>query len=250
MVFSRLASSVRGVVTPSIPDAPDLSQTLTASDFEDIATIVKAGKAAEKFNLGDELKVAYGDDVMPFEIVGFEDVEVQGGETVPAINLLAKYTGYLTSKWGNDVHEYTDYGLSALRSYINGAKYKDKLDSNFVACLGDTLVKTQPKVGETTITIDKLFAPSATQLGVTDNNYNTTAQAEVEGPAFAAYAGASDAKRIRNAITSTGVPQYYWTRSLYSGSSVSFGCVSTLGTPQAANYSGSLPVVAACNFTD
>lgn len=238
-----------GGVTPSIPDAPDLSQTLTASDFEDIATIVKAGKAAEKFNLGDELKVTYGDDVMPFEIVGFEDVEVQGGETVPAINLLAKYTGYPTSNWGNDVTEDTDYGLSALRSCINGVNYKDKLDSNFVACLSDTLVKTYNRNGNTSITINKLFAPSMAQLGVTDNDYNTTAQAEVEGPAFAAYAGASDSKRIRNAITGTSVPQYYWTRSLYLGSSGRFGCISTVGTPQAANYSGNFLVVAACNFT-
>lgn len=228
----------------SIPDAPDLSKVLTKQDLDDIQAIVAAGKASEKFKLGDEFLVSYGSYTMPFEIVGFNDVEIEGGETVPAINLLAKYTNETNSQWGDSGS--TKYSASTLRSSIT--TYQGKLDADFVACLANTKTQTYSRDGSTDVVYDKLFAPSMAQLGVTDTAYNNASQAAVEGPAFAAYQGAANAKRVKKAIDATGTAQNYWTSSLYSGDSYGFGCVQTSGAPGSDYYDLTCRVVVACNF--
>lgn len=223
---------------------PDLSQPLDKTQLDNLQNIVAAGKASEYLNLGDELLVPYGDYTMPFEVVGFEDVEVEGGETKPAINLLAKYTSETNSQWGASGD--TIYSKSTLRTNII-TTYQSKLTPEFVACLANTKTQTYSRDKSTDVVYDKLFAPSMAQLGVTDTSYNKAQQAAVEGPAFTAYKGSNNAKRIKQAINATGTVQYYWTRSLYSGGDY-FILVNTSGAPSLYGYSLSYRVVVACNF--
>lgn len=226
------------------PEIPDLSQPLDEAGYNKLSNIVKAGLASEYLNLGDEILVPYDSYIMPFEIVGFDDVEVEGGEIVHAINLLAKYTSEVTSTWANNGS--IRYSASTLHSSVT--TYQSKLDANFVACLANTKTQTYSRDGTTDTVYDKLFAPSMAQLGVTDTAYNNASQAAVEGPAFIAYQGATDNQRIKQDVSATDTPQRYWTRSFYSGNSTHFGLILTTGDPNYYRYSTSYRVVVAGNF--
>ncbi len=223
---------------------PDLSQVPDAEQLANLKNIVAAGVASEYLTTGQTILVPYGSYTMPFEVVGFDPVEIEGGDTVPAINLLAKYTNETDSQWG--ANGSTKYSASTLRSSIT--TYQGKLNADFLACLAKTKVQTYSRDGSTDVVYDKLFAPSMAQLGVTDTSYNNASQAAVEGPAFTAYKGSDNAKRLKQAINATGTAQYYWTRSLYSGNSNNFGLVLTSGAPSYNSYSSSYRVVVACNF--
>lgn len=246
--FENLPSTVDTIgAVPVTP--PDLSQVLDEAALENLSNIVKQGKAQEYLNLGDQLKVNFNmpglSYVMPFEVVGFEDAELEDGTTVPAVNLLAYYTSMGTTQWG--AAGTTKYSESTLRSYYNGS-YTSYLPTVFLACLAPTKVQTYSRSGATDIVYDKLFAPAMAQLGVTDTSYNNASQAAVEGPAFAAYQGSDNAKRLKQAINATGTAQNYWTRTLYSGNSNFFGLVYASGAPDINFYYNSFRVVAACSF--
>lgn len=232
------------VPKPLVPDKPDLSKVLTKEDLDDIQAIVAAGAASDKFNLGDELLVAYDTYTMPFEIVGFNDVEIEGGETVPAINLLAKYTAGPSSKWSTSAG--TGYPASTLRSSIT--TYQGKLNADFLACLAKTKVQAYNYNDTTSIVYDKLFAPSMAQLGVTNTAYNNALQAAVEGPAFTAYQSANNAKRTKYVINATDYAGAYWTRSSYMGNASRRGCITTAGSADDYSYSADHYVAVACNF--
>lgn len=246
--LENLVATLNNVpVIPTVPDAPDLSQVLDKSALDDIQAIVAAGKASEKFNLGDELLVSYSTYTMSFEIVGFEDVEVEGGETVPAINLLARYTG-------NDIVVYganatVNYSASTLRNHII-TLYQNRLDSNFVACLANTKIQTYGFQGSTDTVYDKLFAPSMQNLGVTNTVNNTAAQAAIEGPMFPEYIGADNNKRIKYDLANTSIAQMYWTRTRYLGTDGEFQSINAAGEPYyyANHYNTTYRVVAACNL--
>lgn len=228
-----------------IPDAPDLTKVLTAQDLADIQAIVAARKASEKFQLGQTLLITYGTYTMPFEIVGFEDVEVEGGETVPAINLLSKYVSDTTPKWGASAS--TTYSASTLRSAVVGA-YQNALDSNFVNCLGKTKVQRVNRNGTTNTVYDKLFVPSMAQLGVTNSTFNTATQAAIEGPAFTTFQDAADAKRVKTAINLTGTALNYWTSSFALSNAQYSGIIQPAGTPGIGYFDGTFRFVVACNF--
>ena len=228
---------------------PDLSQPLNEEQRANLKNIVAAGVASEYLSTGQTILVPYSTYTMPFEITGFNDVvaKISGAElTVHAINLLAKYTNETDSQWGASGN--TKYSASTLRSTIIGSGYQGKFDPDFVACLADTKVQTYSRDGSTDVVYDKFFAPHMAQLGVTDAAYNNAQQAAVEGPVFAAYQGASNAKRVKQAINATSAAQTYWTSSLYSGNSSYFGFVQTSGAPNNLIYYDARRVVAACNF--
>lgn len=230
--------------------APDLTKSfdqMTAEERMNISNIVKGGLASEFLSLGQSILVPYGSFVMPFEIVGFEDVvaQIDGAEqTVHALNLLARYTDETGSQWG--ANGSVKYSASTLRSSCT--TYQSKLDANFVACLANTKKQTYSRDGSTDVVYDKISVPSMAQLGVTNASYNTAQQASVEGPAFTAYQGAADAKRVKCAINATTTAQNYWTSSLCSGNSSNFGRVITSGAPNRNIYGNTYRVVAACNF--
>jgi len=231
--------------------APDLTKSfaeMTTEERTNISNIVKGGLASEFLSLGQSILVPYGSFVMPFEIVGFEDVvaQIDGAEqAVHALNLLAKYTDETGSQWG--ANGSVKYSASTLRSYMTTA-YQGKLDANFVACLANTKKQTYSRDGSTDVVYDKISAPSMAQLGVTNATFNTAQQAAIEGAAFTAYQGAADAKRVKCAINATTTAQNYWTSSLYSGISNYFGFVQASGAPDSSGCSGTCRVVAACDF--
>lgn len=229
--------------TPITP--PDLSKVLDAEALANIQNIIYQGKAQEYFSLGDELLVTYGGYTMPFEVVGFEPVEVEGGNTVPALNLLAKYTFQDTSQWGASGD--TKYSASTLRTNIT-TTYQNRFDANFVACLASTKVQTYSRDGSTDVVYDKLFAPSMAQLGVTDTAYNNASQAAVEGPAFTAYQGAANTKRTKGSIDDTLNMKVYWTRSMHPTSTSSFGAIIKTGAPGYDTYNKYITTLAACNL--
>ena len=232
--------------------APDLTKSfaeMTTEERTNLSNIAKSGLASEFMTLGQFILVPYGSYTMPFEIVGFSDVVAKINDqeqTVPAINLLPKYTSEMDSQWGASGS--TKYSASTLRSTIVGSSYQGKFNSDFLACLAATKVQTYSRDGSTDVVYDKLYAPHMAQLGVTDTAYNNAQQAAVEGPVFPAYQDADNARRIKQAINATSSAQYYWTSSLYSGYSNYFGRVYTSGAPGNYYYGSSLRVVAACNF--
>lgn len=216
--------------------------------YEQIAGWIDDGSIQEHCALNDAINVSYGSYTMTFEVTGFEPILCQVDEeevTRPALNLLFQYTTENTSAWGNSGS--TKYSASALRAFITSAT-QDKLDPEFIRHLAFTKVQTYSRDGTTDVVYDRLFAPSMAQLGVTDTSYNNASQAAVEGPAFAAYQGSDNAKRLKQAINATGTAQNYWTRSLFSGGSNYFGCVQTSGAPYGSSYGSTSRVVVACNF--
>lgn len=224
---------------------PDLSKVLTKDDFEIIQKIIGAGQASEKFSVGDEFLISYGSYTMPFEVVGFEPVEVEGGVTKPAINLLAKYTSETKSTWA--LYATTTYSASNLHSNIT-TTYQNKLDANFVECLAITKTQTYSRDGSTDVVYDKLFVPSMAQLGITDTKYNNAQQAATEGPAFTAYQDSDNAKRLRQAINNTSLGSSYWTRSIFPGQSASFGYVAASGALGYMSSGADSALLAACNL--
>lgn len=227
---------------------PDLSQPLDQAQLDNLQNIVSAGKASEYLNLGDELLVNYGKYVMPFEVVGFEDVEVEGGATKPAINLLAKYTDETGS--ARTSGEGLAYADMQLQTYIT-TTYQNKLDANFVACLAQTKTQMYKRDGSVDVAYSKLFAPSMENLGVTDTACNTVQQAAVEGPAFTAYQSSTNDTRKKHSINAnlpTDAFYAYWTRSLCPSKSNNYGAISVAGVPVGNGLFTTLRVVVACNF--
>ena len=227
---------------------PDLSGPLDDKQLENLKEIVKSGKASEYLDLGDELLVNYGSYVMPFEVVGFKDVEVEGGEKKHAINLLSKYTSEVGSAWRYGVG--SEYSSCALRT-SGISTYQGKLDSAFVNCLANTKVETYNRNGTIDVVYDKLFAPSMPQLGVTDMPYTNTSQNNIEGPAFAAYKNSTDATRIKyaiNTISAEPFPQPYWTRTVSFVGNYYSDCILSSGKPEYAGDDFEYRVVVACNF--
>lgn len=245
--IENLVTAVESIGEGALP-MPDLSQPLDATGISQLQSIVGSGKASEYLSLGDELLVPYGDYTMPFEVVGFESVvcQVDGVEkNIWAVQLLAKYAtggGYPWGASGNT--KYSDSNLRSTIQSLQGQYYS----ASFVGSLGNTKVQTYSRDGKTDIVYDKLFVPSMEQLGVTDATYNTSSQAVIEGPAFTAYQDATNAKRVRQAISDTGTAQSYWTRSLYSFNFNLFGLVQASGAPSDHYYYDSCRVVVACNM--
>ena len=189
---------------------PDLSQPLDETGLKQLQKIVATGKANEYLNLGDELITTYGGYTMPFEVVGFDDAELQDGSKVPAINLLSKYTTAGTSQWGSNANR--AYSESILRNTIQMTQAS--FEPNFVDCLANTKVQTISRTGSTDVVYDKMYAPSMAQMGVTEVAYNSAAQAAVEGPAFTWYSNSVQAKRVKSTVADAGTNVIYWTRSI------------------------------------
>ena len=79
-----------------------LTQLITAQEgatpiqtLNEIAEIVRRGEAPNVFNVGDQIMVNWNngqnDYVIPFDIVHFDDVVLQDGETVPGMFIQAHY---------------------------------------------------------------------------------------------------------------------------------------------------------------
>ena len=71
------------------------TEATPVATLREIHEIVKAGKAASVFGIGDQINLNYNngdkDYVLPFDIVHFGDVELQDGETVPGMFIQSHY---------------------------------------------------------------------------------------------------------------------------------------------------------------
>lgn len=224
---------------------PDLSKVLTAEDFDNIQNIIDAGKVSEYFNLGDVLKVTFGSLVMPFEVVGWEDVKIEGGQTVPALNLLMNCCSngseqYVSASLG------IPYSQSGLRSAIIGAVIQGSCDPEFVSRLATTEVQTYAYGNKTDTVYDKMFAPSAAQLGATSGD----AYHPQDGHPFSSYQNATNTQRIRYwlSVRPTDAPQAYWTRSFWGSFQSKYTAVDAQGSFSGNANSYYNAMVAACNL--
>ena len=63
--------------------------------LQEIAEIVRRGEAPNVFTVGDQILVKWNngtqDYILPFDIVHFDDVELQDGETVPGMFIQSHY---------------------------------------------------------------------------------------------------------------------------------------------------------------
>lgn len=206
------SANLSPIPPPSDFNPPDLSEPLTESQYQDLKAVIKAGKASEYYNVGDTIKVSYGNHIMPFEIMDFESTTRQKNgneEVVPAINVWARYTDDVGELYDNDIE--ASYSGSALRTFITGP-YQNKLDPNFVACLADSKVETVKQDGSIDVVYDKLYAPSFSQVNVKGSNYVTPEQIAIEGASFNKEDGGQQ-WRIRQGIDSQSTGKTYWLRS-------------------------------------
>lgn len=118
--------------------------------LNEIHEIVRAGEAPNVFSIGDQIMLNYNDGtndyVLPWDIVHFEDVELQDGETVPGMFIQSHYameavqfdqneafyvvpsggltagTYYITmgNNWGSNVVSGKSYYFTLAESYAEG----------------------------------------------------------------------------------------------------------------------------------
>ena len=118
--------------------------------LNEIHEIVRAGEAPNVFSIGDQIMLNYNDGtndyVLPWDIVHFEDVELQDGETVPGMFIQSHYameavqfdqneafyvvpsggltagTYYITmgNNWGSNVVSGKSYCFTLAESYAEG----------------------------------------------------------------------------------------------------------------------------------
>lgn len=149
--------------------ASDATSTRT---LREIHNIVRAGDAARAFDIGDQINVSYNDGsrdyVLPFDIVHFEDVELEDGETVPGMFIQCHYamqsvqfdqneafyvvpaaglpagTYHFTfgSTWGSNVISGKSYQFTLANSYAEGDQLVIGTTSNDASRLPDTAPST------------------------------------------------------------------------------------------------------------
>ena len=93
--FDRLLTAAERqnlLLTQLITSNPDATPVAT---LREIHEIVRAGEAEHAFAIGDQLMLNYNDGsqnyVLPWDIVAFEEVELEDGETVPGMIIESHY---------------------------------------------------------------------------------------------------------------------------------------------------------------
>lgn len=81
---------------PPDPLAPIMDKDISELTYDEIAIIVRAGRAEEKFHIGDQIITKYTDTSgtqydMPFDVVAFRDVELEDNSTVPGMIIQSHY---------------------------------------------------------------------------------------------------------------------------------------------------------------
>ena len=78
------------------PLAPIMDKDIADLTYDEIAMIVRAGRAQEKFKIGDQIVTKYTDTSgnqydMPFDVVAFRNVELEDNSTVPGMIIQSHY---------------------------------------------------------------------------------------------------------------------------------------------------------------
>lgn len=152
-----------------------LAQLITAeggatpiNTLQEIAEIVRRGEAPNVFTVGDQIMVKWNngtqDYILPFDIVHFDDVELQDGETVPGMFIQSHYAlegvqfsqneGFyvvpagglaagtyhfkMGNAWGSNVVADKSYQFTLAQSYAEGDILQLGTASSEVSALPDT----------------------------------------------------------------------------------------------------------------
>lgn len=136
--------------------------------LQEIAEIVRRGEAPNVFTVGDQILIKWNngtqDYILPFDIVHFDDVELQDGETVPGMFIQSHYalegvqfsqnegfyvvpaggmaagTYHFTmgNSWGSNVVSGKSYEFTLAQSYAEGDILQLGTASSEVSALPDT----------------------------------------------------------------------------------------------------------------
>ena len=98
-VYRYIDSRFSGTSTLEIltdPLAPIMDKDISELSYVEIAMIVRAGKAEEKFKIGDQIVTKYTATNgvqydMPFDVVAFRNVELDDNSTVPGMVIQSHY---------------------------------------------------------------------------------------------------------------------------------------------------------------
>lgn len=124
-----------------IPDplAPILGKDISELTYDEIAIIVRAGRAEEKFKIGDQIVTTYtatnGTQYeMPFDVVAFREIELENGNKVPGMIIQSHYATVESMQFdakepystNDDVKKYgwNRWSYSGIRQWLNSDKEK------------------------------------------------------------------------------------------------------------------------------
>lgn len=121
------------------PLAPIMDKDIADLTYDEIAMIVRAGRAEEKFNVGDQIVTKYtatdGTQYdMPFDVVAFREVELEDASTVPGMIIQSHYASVEDMQFdaaepsssNSDVRSYgwNRWMYSNIRQWLNSDKAK------------------------------------------------------------------------------------------------------------------------------
>ena len=185
--------------------------------ISELIEAVRSGNARERYKVRDTVTVGS----IELEIIGFDHDKDMDDPNKPTITLMGKtllparrmHGGACKGGWRD----------SELRSWLN-AEYYNQLPEELAAHIRKTQKVTHTSNGDRTMTSDKLFIPSESEMfgSAIYCNYE-------EGPRYEAFATSED--RVR--VDEDGYTDWYWTRSCACGISTSFCRVNNYG---AAGY--------------
>ena len=128
--------------TYSIPDplAPIMDKDISELTYDEIATIVRAGRAEGKFHIGDQIVTTYTATngvqyEMPWDVVAFRESELEDGSIVPGMIIQSHYAtvesmqfdAQETSSPNSNVKSYgwNRWMYSSIRQWLNSSADKD-----------------------------------------------------------------------------------------------------------------------------
>lgn len=114
-------------------------KSISPTDYKNIARVVREGRAADYFNIGDQIITSYTDTQgniydMPWDIVAFRDVTLESGIVVPGMIIQSHYTTVETIQfdapepdrpadqdYSGQIRQYgwNRYSKSAYRQWLN-----------------------------------------------------------------------------------------------------------------------------------
>ena len=178
-----------------------------------LVSIVKSGKARERLNIHDVIAVGGNE----FEIIGFDHDKVTDVPEIHTITLMG--LALLPARRMYSTACETGWIDSELRSWLN-EDYYCGLPEELTAHIRETQKMTYSCTGNPTVTNDKLFIPSESEMfgSAIYCNYE-------EGQRYEAFATSEDRIRTKQ----DGSAGWYWTRSCACGDSESFCVVDDSG---------------------
>lgn len=139
-VYRYIDGNFSGTSTLEIhPLGPIMDKDISELTYDEIAMIVRAGRAEKKFKIGDQIVTKYTDTSgtqydMPFDVVAFRNVELEDNSTVPGMIIQSHYATVEDMQFdapersssNNDVKNYgwNRWSYSSIRQWLNSSADK------------------------------------------------------------------------------------------------------------------------------